>query len=719
MKLSCFFRLSALVACLLGQIACDSDEEIRPPENKFNLESPLIYPTTGKNTKLDDYYGHKVEDPYRWMEQESKALTQWIAKQRKISTDYLSQLPDQDSFSSRLKELLNYPRMSSPTLHSGYLYYSKNSGLEAHSSYYRLKKGDAETQEELTLNPQSLSEDGSVAASPVGYSKDGRYMTYGVQESGSDWRTFKIKDLTTKKDLKDELKWVKFSEAVWFQNGFYYQRYPQPKEGDELSSANENAAIYYHRIGTNQEQDELVYQNKKNPKVYFSFNLSSDGKIFFVYEAKGTYGERVLYKNLQSRRSHFEVLIDHYNNEHSVLYHENGFVWLRTDKEAPNFRVVRIELSNPEEKDWKTIIPNDPNHKLDSIKSFSSKLVAHYLVDASSRLKIFSLDGKFEQNITLPGLGSVSSLRGEETNKEFYFSFTSFTNPGAIYHYDVEKNQLSLFKKSEFKADVANYTTKQVFYESKDGTKVPMFIAYKKGTKLDGTNPTFLTAYGGFNISLTPYFSCSVLAFLEKGGVFAQPNIRGGGEYGETWHKAGMRFNKQNVFDDFIAAAEFLISEKYTSSQHLAIAGGSNGGLLVGAVLNQRPELFGAAIPAVGVMDMLKFQRFTIGHAWVTEYGSSEQSEEMFKYLWAYSPLHNIKSNLNYPAIMVETADHDDRVVPAHSFKYAATLQEKYKGKNPMLISISSKAGHGAGSSLQKRIKKLSDKYSFVLYHTK
>lgn len=712
MSHSKFLRSLLLGSFLLSPLACDF--------GKKTLKAPTSYPSAKKDVKLDEYFGHKVSDPYRWMEEDSAELKQWIADQRKISKDYLQQLPDREGFVKKLEMFLNFPRESSPSLHSGYLYYTKNSGLDPHSVYYRIKKGAADAVEELVLDPNTLSEDGTVAAGPVGFSKDGRYMAYKIQESGSDWNTFKVRDLETKQDLEDELKWVKFSGATWYKNGFFYLRYPTPDKGDELSSANLNAAIYYHRLGTKQEKDVLVHRNRQNPKTYFSSWVTKDNSYLFIYEQSGTYGTKVHFKDLRTPGQKVKTLISNFENEHGVLHYHKGHVWLYTNKEASNFRVVKVSLREPQVEKWVDVIPHNPEHKLEGINLYdSNKLVAHYLVDVSSRLKVFDLEGHFLHEVKLPGVGSVASLRGEENDQEIYFSFQNFTSPSSSYAYNIRTNELKLHKKSQFKADLTDYVTEQVFYESKDGTKVPMFLAHKKGVKRDGTNPVYLTAYGGFDISYTPSFSATVYTWMEKGGVFALANIRGGGEYGQQWHEAGMRFKKQNVFDDFIAAAEYLHREKWTSPEHLTVTGGSNGGLLIGAVANQRPDLFAAAIPEVGVMDMLKFQKFTIGHAWVSEYGSSEESEEMFKYLYAYSPLHNIKQDLGYPAIMVTTADHDDRVVPAHSFKYAATLQEGYEGEKPRIISISSKAGHGAGASLQHRIQTTADKFAFAWYHSK
>ena len=708
MKSSRLLKYFLLGSSLLSPMAC------------FDKESQSIYPTAKKDVKLDDYFGHKVADPYRWMEQSSPELQQWIKRQRKVTEDYLQKIPERKDFAKRLEELLNFPRTGTPNHHSGYLYYTKNSGLDPHSQYYRLKKGAAAEQEELVLNPNTLSKDGSVAAYPVGYSKDGRYMAYKIQESGSDWNTFKVKDLTTKKDLVDELKWIKFSEATWYNRGFFYLRYPTPKEGDELSSANKNASVYYHSLGAKQEDDLLVHRNQESPKSYFSVQVSEDKSHLFIYEQLGTYGTKVLYRDNRSNPPKATALIDNFDNKHRVLHYSNSHIWLYTNKDAPNFRVVKVDLNKPQVEKWIDVIPHNPKHKLQEVSlNAEDKLITHYLVDVCSQLKVYDLEGKFLHEVKLPGVGAIDGIRGEVKDQEVYFAFENFTSPETSYVYHVNSNQLKVHGKSQFKANLSDFVTEQVFYQSKDGTKVPMFLAYKKGMKRDGTNPVLMTGYGGFDISWTPTFIASYVAWMEKGGIFAVANIRGGGEYGQTWHEAGMRFKKQNVFDDFIAAAEFLHTKKYTSPNHLTVYGGSNGGLLIGAVLNQRPNLFAAAIPAVGVMDMLKFQKFTIGHAWVSEYGSSEESEEMFKYLYAYSPLHNIKKDLKYPAIMVETADHDDRVVPAHSFKYAATLQEDYNSKKPRIIAITSKAGHGAGASLQLRIKKTADKFAFAWHNSK
>lgn len=675
----------------------------------------LPYPESRKSTQVDEYFGTKVNDPYNWLENDTAAeVTAWVEQENKVTQDYISQIPFRNKIKQRLTEIWDFPKYSSPFKEGDYYYFFKNNGLQNQSVLYRQKSLDGTP--EVFLDPNKLSNDGTASLASFTFSKDHKICAVGVAQSGSDWNEIFLMDVASKEKLADKIEWVKFSGATWKGNGFYYSRYDAPQKGKEFSNQNEYMKIYYHKVGTPQSADELVYEDKAHPLRYFGAGITEDERFLFISISEGTSGSEILVKDLSKNETKFKTLLKGFENNYSVVDNTGDKILVLTDKDAPRYRLVLVDPANPASDKWKDVIPQSED-LLESASTCGGKLFATYLKDASTRLYSYAIDGSGKTEIALPGIGSASGISGRKEYTEAFYSFTSFTNPGEIYRYDLATGKSEVFRKSEVKFNPADFETKQVFYPSKDGTKVPMFIIHKKGLQLDGNNPTLLYGYGGFNISLSPSFSISRIMFLEQGGVYAVANLRGGGEYGEDWHKAGMLGKKQNVFDDFIAAAEYLVNEKYTSSAKLAINGGSNGGLLVGACMTQRPELFKVAIPAVGVLDMLKYHKFTIGWGWAVEYGSSDKKED-FDYLLKYSPLHNVKEGVNYPATMIMTADHDDRVVPAHSFKFAAELQSKQKKDgNPVLIRIDSKAGHGAGKPTAKLIEDAADMWSFILWN--
>lgn len=678
----------------------------------------LTYPITAKGNTVDDYHGTKVSDPYRWLEVDtSKEVQAWVEAENKVTFDYLSKIPFRDGFKKRLTEIVNYEKYSAPSKVGDYYFFSKNDGLQNQPVIY-YQKG-IEGTPAVFIDPNKMSKDGTSAVDLLGFSRDKKYVAYGINESGSDWQTIKVMQVEGANVLADELKWVKFSGASWYKDGFFYARYDAPTSGTELSGKNENHQIWYHKIGTKQEADKLIYTDKENPLRYYGSQVTEDEKYLFIYVSQGTYGTQLLFKDLEQPNMTPKMLFKGFNYEYGVVENVGSRVIVSTNHGAANNHLVSLDLNTfnqdlDYEKQWKILVP-ETKSLLENVTSAGGKLFLNYLQDVSSHVYQYSLEGVKEHEVELPSIGSAGGFGGYRDDKEVFFTFTSFTYPPTIYRYTIADKKVSKFRSSGVKFNPDDYTTEQVFYPSKDGTKIPMFIVYKKGLKRDGKNPTLLYAYGGFNVNLNPGFSATRLALLEQGAIFALANIRGGGEYGDAWHKAGMLLKKQNVFDDFIAAAEYLIREKYTSSSYLAVQGGSNGGLLIGAVVNQRPELYKVAFPQVGVMDMLRFHKFTVGWGWVVEYGSSDTLEH-FKNLYGYSPIHNIKP-ANYPAVMVTTADHDDRVVPAHSFKYIATLQENQKGTNPVLIRVDVKAGHGAGKPLSKTIEEVADTYSFMLYN--
>jgi prolyl oligopeptidase len=681
-------------------------------------KAQLSYPATKKVSQSDNYHGTTVADPYRWLEDDKSAETkEWVTAENKITSAYLSAIPIREKIKKRIGELYNYERYNVPFRNNQYLYYFKNNGLQNQSVLYRQKGLDG--KQELVIDPNSLSPDGTTKLAEFSLSKDGKYAVWGISKGGSDWQTFYVRDMTTMKDLTDSIEWIKFSDVSWVGKGFYYSRYPDPGNASELSSKNENHQVWYHAIGTSQAEDKLIYEDRANLQRFHTTKTDENEKYLFLKvddRGKGFDGNALFYTDITSADKKFQPIVKevgNYSYEIIEVTPDNKFLVI-TNHDAPNKKLMLIDPVKPGMENWKTLIP-EQKETLVKVEFAGGKLFAVYLKDVTTKVIIYNLDGKKTGEVNLPGPGTADGFNGLKDSKYVFYAFTSFTFPTNIYRYDIATGKSILFKKPNVSFNSEDYITKQEFYPSKDGTKIPMFITYKKGLTLNGKNPTLLYAYGGFNVILSPGFSPSVIPFLEQGGVYAFANLRGGGEYGEKWHEAGMFGKKQNVFDDFIAAAEYLISKKYTSSDKLAIRGGSNGGTLIGAVINQRPELFKVAIPEVGVMDMLRFQKFTIGWNWIAEYGSSEKADD-FKFLYAYSPLHNIKPGLNYPATLVVTADHDDRVVPAHSFKYAATLQEMYKGKNPVLIRIDTNSGHGA-SNVKKNIELAADIFSFILFN--
>ncbi|MCI0697568.1 prolyl oligopeptidase family serine peptidase [candidate division KSB1 bacterium] len=677
----------------------------------------LQYPKTAKVDHTDTYFGVTVPDPYRWLEDDNSPETaKWVEEQNKVAFAYLEKIPYREGIKARLEKLYNYPKYSAPFRKNEYFFFFKNDGLQNQSVLY-VQKG-LEGKPEVLLDPNTFSADGTTRLGAFALSKDGKYAAFGISLSGSDWQEYCVMEMATRKTQSDTLKWIKVSGISWQGDGFYYSRYAAPEKGKELSSKNEDHKVYFHRAGTPQSADELVYEDPAHPQRFHFLGTTEDERfaILTISErGKGKKGNALYFRDAAKVEKNFTAIIDSIGDDNFNIIDNVGDKFLiRTDRNAPNGKAVLYDPKNPDEKNWKEILPEKPE-PLRGVGTAGGKLFATYLKDVTTRAYVYSLDGKLENEVKFPDLGSAGGFGGEKDDKFVFYTFTSFNYPPAIFRYDIAIQKSSLFRTPEipdFKP--ADYVTEQIFYQSKDGTRVPMFIVYKKGLKRDGKNPALLYGYGGFNITTSPSFSSLRLALLEQGFVYASANIRGGGEYGEKWHEGGMKLNKQNVFDDFIAAAEWLITNKYTSPEKLAIQGGSNGGLLVGAVMNQRPELFKVALPAVGVMDMLRFHKFTIGWNWIADYGSSDNEAE-FKALHAYSPLHNLKE-AKYPATLITTADHDDRVVPAHSFKYAAAIQEKHRGENPVLIRIETKSGHGA-SSTTKAIETTADIYAFMFYN--
>lgn len=681
----------------------------------MSAEVKLNYPDSRKGQQVDNYHGIEVADPYRWLENpDSEETIAWVKAQNKITFNYLKQIPARDDIKKRLTKLWDYEKYGIPFREGNRYFYFKNNGLQNQSVLYTLKNLD--DKPEVLLDPNKLSEDGTVALSGTSISDDGKYLAYGISIAGSDWQEWKVRNIETGEDLKDHLKWIKFSGASWTNDskGFFYSRYDEPNEQTKLEDVNYYQKLYYHQLGQPQSEDTLIYERSDEKEWGFNGNVTEDGRYLIISVWLGTDSKNlVFYKDLTNSSSEVVELISEFESSYSFIDNDGKIFYFQTDLNAPRGKVIAINIENPQQENWQEIIPQT-QETLESVGTINNQFVAEYLKDARSQIKIYDFKGAFVREVELPGIGSVGGFNGKNSDTDTFYVFTSFTTPGTIYRYDMVTDKSTVFREPKVDFNADNYETKQIFYKSKDGTQVPMFIVHKKGIKLDGNNPTYLYAYGGFNFSLTPSFSVSSLIWMEMGGVYVVANIRGGGEYGEEWHQAGMKDKKQNVFDDFIAAAEWLIDNGYTKSEKLAIAGGSNGGLLVGACMTQRPDLFGAALPAVGVMDMLRFHKFTIGWAWVPEYGSSENPEE-FKTLYAYSPLHNLKPGTAYPATLITTADHDDRVVPAHSFKFAAALQAAHDGEAPVLIRIETKAGHGAGKPTAKIIEEVADKWAFLV----
>jgi prolyl oligopeptidase len=677
---------------------------------------PLSYLTTRKIEHVDDYHGTKVADPYRWLEDETSPETAaWIEAQNAVTFPYLERIPYRQKLLDRVMQLNDYERFSAPSRKGEYFFFSKNEGLQNQSVLF-IQKGVAGAPEVL-IDPNAWSADGTVQLSAFVPSKDAKHAVYGISRSGSDWQQYKVMELATKRTLPDTVDWAKVSNVAWHGDGFYYSRYPEPPEGHEKASINENHQVFFHRLGTEQAKDTLVYEDPANLQRFHVLGTTEDERFAILEVSErgaGKDGNALFVRDLSKPDTAFAPLVPEITNDtFSAVDNVGDKILVSTNHGAPNWRVVLIDPAKPAEANWQTVLAERPE-PLESVQTAGGKLFATYLKDVTTRAYVHALDGKLENEIVLPGPGSAGGFGGPHDAEFVFYTFNSLSVPSTIYRYDIATRQSSVFRAPNVPGyDASRFETKQVFYPSKDGTRIPMFLVYRKGLKLDGNNPTLLYAYGGFNIVVSPTFSAARIALLEQGFVYASANLRGGGEYGETWHRQGMKLQKQNVFDDFIAAAEWLVANKYTSSAKLAIQGGSNGGLLVGAVMNQRPELFRAAIPQVGVMDMLRFHKFTIGWNWIADYGSSDNPEE-FKALYAYSPLHNIKAGVKYPATLITTADHDDRVVPAHSFKYAATLQSLARVENPILIRIETKSGHGA-SSLTKQLETAADIDAFLM----
>ncbi len=678
-------------------------------------DKPLVYPSSHKLDQIDEYNGVQVPDPYRWLEDPDSDETKvWVEAQNEVTFSYLNEIPLREQIKQRLTKLWDFEKYGIPFKEGDRYFYFKNDGLQNQSVLYTLTTLDAEPK--VLLDPNTLSEDGTVALSGLSISENGELLAYGLSTSGSDWQEWKVRDVETGVDLPDHLKWIKFSGASWSydNHGFFYSRYDEPNEATKLEDVNYFQKLFYHQLGKPQSEDVLIYERSDQKEWGFNGGVTEDGRYLIISVWQGTAPKNLLfYKDLTNPDAQVVELISEFEASYSFIDNDGSVFWLSTDLDAPRGRVIAIDTTKPAREHWQEIIPQAAE-TLEGVSLLNNQFVADYLKDAHTQIKIFDLNGSFVREVALPGIGSAGGFGGKRYDTETFYSFTSFTTPATIYHYDMVSDESTVFRQPKVDLNPADYETKQVFYSSKDGTQVPMFITYKKGIQLDGNNPTYLYAYGGFNISITPSFSVGLAVWMEMGGVYAVPNLRGGGEYGEEWHQAGTKLNKQNVFDDFIAAAEWLIANKYTSPAKLAIGGGSNGGLLVGACMTQRPDLFGAALPAVGVMDMLRFHKFTIGWAWAPEYGSPDNPEE-FKALYAYSPLHNLKPGTSYPATMITTADHDDRVVPAHSFKFAAALQAAHAGAAPVVIRIETKAGHGAGKPTAKIIEEIADRWAFLV----
>jgi prolyl oligopeptidase len=683
-------------------------------EIKAQVMTHTSAPITRKDPSVvDDYFGIKVADPYRWLEDDNSEETKaWVKAQNAVTFSYLDKIPYRKDVKNRLEKIWNYEKYGSPFKEGGKYFFFKNDGLQNQSVLY--VQDNLNAPPSVMLDPNTLSKEGIVALAGISFNKAGDKLAYQLSKAGSDWQSIHIKDLKTGETLKDEIDWVKFSGVQWLGDGFLYSRYPEPKKGDELKGALINHKVYFHKIGTSQADDELIFEDKDNPKRNIYSKVTEDERFICVSVSEGTSGNMLLIKDTKNPSAGFVKVADNFEKDWQVIDNEGDWIYIETNYKAPKSRIIAVNIATPDEKNWKEIVAEDKNDVLQSGGIIGGKLETVWLHNAASKVKFHDLSGKLLNELELPGIGTTGGVSGKRDEKVGYYSFSSFTRPPTIYELDLETMKSKIFKapKVDFESD--KYETKQVWYTSKDGTKVPMFISYKKGVKLNGKNPTLLYGYGGFNISQQPQFSISRAMLLEMGGIYAVANIRGGGEFGEAWHKAGTKERKQNVFDDFIAAAEYLIKEKYTSNQFLAIQCGSNGGLLVGACMTQRPELFKVAFPAVGVLDMLRYHKFTIGRAWSVDYGMSEK-EDNFKYLYPYSPLHNVKK-AKYPATLITTGDHDDRVVPAHSFKFAATLQENHTGTTPALIRIETSGGHGAGKPTSKVIEEGADILSFMFY---
>ncbi|AFM04959.1 prolyl oligopeptidase [Bernardetia litoralis DSM 6794] len=700
----------SIAATLLS--ACGTEKKINQEE-----QMPVVfqYPETKKDTTKDTYFGTTVSDSYRWLEDDRSAETEsWVKAENEVTFNYLKAIPYREELKNQLEKVWNYEKLSRPFKEGDYTYFYKNDGLQNQYVVYRKKEG--EEKDNVFIDPNTFSEDGTVSMAGLNFSKDGSRAAYLISEGGSDWRKIIVIDTESKKAIEDTLQNVKFSGVTWKGNdGFYYSSYDKP-EGSELSAKTDQHKLYFHKVGTPQSEDEVIFGATAEQKHrYIGGYLTEDENYLLISASNSTSGNKLFMKDLSKKDAPLITVVDNEDSDTYVMTNEGSKLYLVTNLDAPNKKVVTVDASNPTPENWKDVIAHTRN--VLSASSGGGYLFAEYMVDAISKVVQYDMNGKEVREIKLPGVGSAGGFGGKKEESEMYFSFTNYNTPSSIYKFDAETGKYESYWKPAIDFNSDNYESKQVFYTSKDGTKIPMIITYKKGTELNGKNPTILYGYGGFNVSLTPSFSVVNSVWLEQGGVYAVANLRGGGEYGKEWHDAGTQLKKQNVFDDFIAAAEFLISENYTSSDYLAIKGGSNGGLLVGATMTQRPELMKVAIPAVGVLDMLRYHTFTAGAGWAYDYGTSEQSKEMFEYIKNYSPVHNVKKEVSYPATLVVTGDHDDRVVPAHSFKFAAELQEKNKGDNPVMIRIETDAGHGAGKPTSKTIEENADIFAFILYN--
>ncbi|WP_144391609.1 prolyl oligopeptidase family serine peptidase [Pleionea sediminis] len=684
------------------------------PSNNAATEMAIKYPTTRKGNQVDEYFGTKVDDPYRWLEDDmSEETAAWVKTQNKVTFSFLDKIKYREDIEKKLEKLWNYEKVSSPFKEGQYTYFYKNDGLQNQSVVYRTNdKGETE----VFLDPNKFSDDGTTSLAQLTFSKDGSIAAYSISEGGSDWRKIIIIDVETKKPLEDALVDVKFSGISWKGNeGFYYSSYDKP-EGSELSAKTDQHKLYYHKLGTSQKDDPIIFGGTDEQKHrYVSGWVSEDDQYLFISAAVSTSGNKLFMKDLSKSDAKLITILDHTNSDTYPIDNRGSKLFIVTNLNAPNKKIVTVDASKPQVENWKDFIAETENVLTPA--TGSGYIFAEYMVDAISKVKQYDYEGKLIREVDLPGVGNVGGFSGKKDDTVLYYNFANYKTPSTIYSYDPKTGTSDVYRKPEIAFNPDNYESKQVFYTSKDGTKVPMIISHKKGLKLNGSNPTILYGYGGFNVSLAPRFSVTTAVWMQMGGVYAVANLRGGGEYGKEWHKAGTKLSKQNVFDDFIAAGEFLIEQKYTDSNHLAIQGGSNGGLLVGAVMTQRPELMKVALPAVGVLDMLRYHTFTAGAGWAYDYGTAEDSKEMFEYLKGYSPVHNVKSGVNYPATLITTGDHDDRVVPAHSFKFAAELQEHQSGSNPTLIRIETNAGHGAGTPTSKRIEQAADIFAFTLYN--
>ena len=674
----------------------------------------IQYPKAEKDGTVDEYFGTRVADPYRWLENDtSRQTAAWVEAENMVTNAYLKKIPFRQKMLKRLQQVVNYDTSGAPFKRHGKWYVSKHTGLQNQSVIYQMDELGGEQR--VFLDPNTLSTDGTVALKSLSFSHNGRWATYSISRSGSDWQEFYVIDLQTGQLTDDHIEWAKFSGAAWVGDGFYYSAYDAPEKGKEFSNVNEVHKIFYHKIGTPQSDDVLFYQNPAYPKRFYYLETNEEETIMYLYESGAGAGNNLFVRDLRQKDSQFIQMTSDMDYQYAPVYDDGSKIFIHTNYGAPKGRIMTADIRRPGINDWQELVA-EQQYNLDAAEVINRQLILVYNQDASDHAYIYGLDGKLQHKVTLPSVGSVG-FSGKKDQPECFYSFTSFTQPGTIYRYDMGSDESTLYYAPKVAFNLDDFTSEQVFFQSKDGTRIPMFLTYKKGIKRNGKNPVYLYGYGGFNISLGPSFSSTRIPFLENGGIYAQVNLRGGSEYGEEWHLAGTKMQKQNVFDDFIAAAEWLISEGYTSKDYLAIVGGSNGGLLVGACMTQRPDLFRVAVPQVGVMDMLRYHKFTIGWNWASDYGTSEDSKEMFEYLKGYSPLHNLKPGTAYPATLVTTADHDDRVVPAHSFKFAATLQECHSGQNPVLIRIDTKAGHGGGKPLAKVLEEQADIYSFIMYN--